>query len=213
MLTGATAGRTVHAAAVRRYPPNPPETASRQLSVKSCRTIRARPAPSASRTDISRRRAKPRASIRLATFAHPISRNTRAAARSSHRPPAAAPTLRARRVFAVRTRSRLVAGNVAGERAADRRQILAGLRQRDTRTKPGNRAETGLGIGGCAQRRRPELDVRRGCVGGRPAQGKIEPLRHDTDDAAPVPVHGHGSGQPRRGRREIAASRGHSSGS
>ena len=49
---------------------------SSTLSVSSCRTIRPRPAPMAARTDISRARAVARASNRLATFAHAISRTS-----------------------------------------------------------------------------------------------------------------------------------------
>ncbi len=45
--------------------------------------MRMRPAPSAARTDISRVRDAPRASWRLATFAHAISSTTSAAASMS----------------------------------------------------------------------------------------------------------------------------------
>ena len=48
--------------------------ASNRLSVSSCQMIRRRDAPIASRMPISRCRATPRASSRLATFAHPITR-------------------------------------------------------------------------------------------------------------------------------------------
>ena len=51
-----------------------PETASVRLSVNDCRTKRPRLAPRASRTELSPRRAAPRASSRLAMFAHVISR-------------------------------------------------------------------------------------------------------------------------------------------
>ena len=54
-------------------PTAPPDTASRTLSVMSCCTIRRRVAPSAARIAISGLRAAPRASSRLARFAHAIS--------------------------------------------------------------------------------------------------------------------------------------------
>ena len=49
-------------------------TASTRLSIASCRATRHRPAPSDSRTAISRCRASARASSRLVTFAHATSR-------------------------------------------------------------------------------------------------------------------------------------------
>ena len=110
MLTGDTAGRIFHAAAASTYPPNPPSSASVQLSVRSCRTMRACPAPIAIRTAISRCRASPRASSRLATLAHPISMNSTAAAISSAKGLAAAPTVRSRSRFTFSTRSRFNAG-------------------------------------------------------------------------------------------------------
>ncbi len=54
-------------------PTSAPENASSTLSVNSCRTTRARPAPSALRTAISRSRPDARASSVLATFAHAMS--------------------------------------------------------------------------------------------------------------------------------------------
>ena len=56
-------------------PSAPPHSASSRLSVSSCRTMRARDAPSARRTDTSWTRAAARASERLATLAH-ASRNS-----------------------------------------------------------------------------------------------------------------------------------------
>ena len=52
------------------------------LSIRSCRKIRPRPAPSAKRSAISLRRPTPRASSRLATFAQAISRTSTTAPRS-----------------------------------------------------------------------------------------------------------------------------------
>ena len=63
-------------------PPPPPSTTSRALSMSSNRTSCRSSAPIARRRDISRRRASPRASRRLATLAQAI-RNTRATAPKS----------------------------------------------------------------------------------------------------------------------------------
>ena len=63
--------------------PTPPATASTRLSVSSCRISRPRPAPSAVRTAISRRRAAPRATSSPATFAQAIS-STNPTAPSTH---------------------------------------------------------------------------------------------------------------------------------
>ena len=63
--------RTPHQAAAR--PAAPPARASRTLSVRSWRTTRHRPAPSAARMASSRRRPPARISSRLATFAHATS--------------------------------------------------------------------------------------------------------------------------------------------
>ena len=57
-------------------PPAAPTRASTRLSVNNCLTSRPRPAPSASRTPISRPRAMARARRRLATFAQTISSNS-----------------------------------------------------------------------------------------------------------------------------------------
>ena len=57
-------------------PAAPPIRANKTLSVSSCLTIFPRPAPIASRTAISLRRATPRASSVLATFVQAISKTT-----------------------------------------------------------------------------------------------------------------------------------------
>jgi len=54
----------------------PLKSASTRLSTNSCRTIRPRLAPIASRSDISRRRAMPRASRRFAIFTQTIPSNS-----------------------------------------------------------------------------------------------------------------------------------------
>ena len=55
-----------------------------RLSDSICRTSRRREAPIASRTAISRSRAVARASMRLARFAHAISRTSAVAPSSTH---------------------------------------------------------------------------------------------------------------------------------
>ena len=57
-------------------PSAPPASERRALSIRSCRMIRPRPAPRASRIATSFCRAVERAIIRLATFAHAISRTS-----------------------------------------------------------------------------------------------------------------------------------------
>jgi hypothetical protein len=68
----------------RTRPSVPPMRARIELSVRSCLTSRPRPAPSATRTAISRSRRDIRDSDRLATFAQAINR-TRAAVASRPR--------------------------------------------------------------------------------------------------------------------------------
>ena len=71
--------------AARATPQAPPRAASTRLSTSSCRAISARDAPSAVRTVISRWRAVPRASSRLATLAQAISSTKPTAPSSSQR--------------------------------------------------------------------------------------------------------------------------------
>ena len=59
-------------AAASARPSTPPVPVTTRLSVSSCRSTRSRPAPSAMRTAISRRRTIARASRRLVRFAHAI---------------------------------------------------------------------------------------------------------------------------------------------
>ena len=66
--------RTPHHASAR--PAAAPASASSRLSVRSCRTTRQRPAPSAARIASSRRLPPARISSRLATFAHATSRTS-----------------------------------------------------------------------------------------------------------------------------------------
>ncbi len=62
-----------------RMPAAPPTNARRSDSVRSCRMIRARPAPSAARIASSPSRWTLRASSRLVTFTHAINRTSTAA--------------------------------------------------------------------------------------------------------------------------------------
>ena len=63
-------------AMARNRPPSPPARLSSTLSVRSCRTTRPRPAPSAMRTAISWVRRAARASSRLATLAQAINNSS-----------------------------------------------------------------------------------------------------------------------------------------
>ena len=67
-----------------RRPASPATPASTQLSVSSCRTTRARPAPSAARSAISRVRPADRASRRFAILAHAMSHTTPTPLISTH---------------------------------------------------------------------------------------------------------------------------------
>jgi len=68
----ATMRRLPHTAII--HPSTPPIAAMTRLSVRSCRRIRPRPAPSAERTASSALRESARARSRLATFTHAIRR-------------------------------------------------------------------------------------------------------------------------------------------
>ena len=76
----ATSGVAVKA---RSTPSAPPSSASSRLSVRSWRSRRSRPAPSAVRTASSCRRTSARASSRLARFVHAMSRTHKAAPKSA----------------------------------------------------------------------------------------------------------------------------------
>ncbi len=76
----------------RSRPAAPPKSASTTLSVRSCRSIRRRPAPSATRIAISRRLVDARASSRLAMLAQAISNTKPALTSSTINPRRASPT-------------------------------------------------------------------------------------------------------------------------
>ena len=75
-------------------PTAPPRPARSTLSVSSCRTTRARVAPSATRTASSRPRAEPRASSRFAMFAHAIRSTKPTAPNTAINPGLMSPTTR-----------------------------------------------------------------------------------------------------------------------
>jgi len=77
-------------------PSTPPATESTTFSVSSCRTRRARPAPTAERTAISRARDVARAICNAATFVHATSNMRNVAALSAHSPGREEPTYRSR---------------------------------------------------------------------------------------------------------------------
>jgi hypothetical protein len=86
MSTGlaATIAEMLHDAMMSPMTPAASDNTTR--SVRSCRTSRARPAPSAARIAISLRRPALRARIRLAAFAHAISSTAATAESSTVRP-------------------------------------------------------------------------------------------------------------------------------
>src|ERR1035441_5102740 len=80
--TKATSSCTPYTAS--RLPSNPPAMESIRLSVRNCRTMRARPAPSARRTPISFCRAVARASSRFATLAQAMTSTSATTAISTY---------------------------------------------------------------------------------------------------------------------------------
>ena len=81
--SGAVADRARTANAARTSPAATPSPERMTLSVRSCLTSRPCPAPIASRTASSRRRAAERASSRFATFTHAMSSNSDTATAST----------------------------------------------------------------------------------------------------------------------------------
>ena len=90
----AASGTSLPAQIATNRPATPPATESTRLSVTSWRTSRVRVAPSASRTAISRRLPKARASSMVAMLTHAMSRTNPAAISSTSRTPPAMPRLR-----------------------------------------------------------------------------------------------------------------------
>ena len=74
--SGMLASNRRRSSQITNSPSAPAAIASITVSVTSCRTTRRRPAPSASRTAISRRRATPRPASSALTFVHVISRTS-----------------------------------------------------------------------------------------------------------------------------------------
>jgi hypothetical protein len=135
---GARATSTRTAAKASPVPSTPPRSASVPLSVRSWRTRRPRPAPSALRTASSRVRAEPRTSSRLATLTQAIRRRSPTAATAAHTVARASPVTSSGR--GVRTgfipRS---AGGRCG--SVERRNAAASSRARRAAT-PGRRRPT-----------------------------------------------------------------------
>ncbi len=166
-----------------------PSSDSSSPSVKSCRAIRARLAPSAARSAISRRRAAPRASCRFATFAQArSSRKPTATVTHRHEPPRvgalniaqeqhahAAPGVR-ERIFDCQAR-------------ADVPHLRLGLPQRHTWFQPRNYAQVAPDPFARLARL---LQPKRPCVG---AHRKVEFLRHHAHDGVGEAVQHESSAQ------------------
>ena len=91
--SGMLASKRRRSSQITNRPSAPAASASITVSVTSCRTTRRLPAPSASRTAISRRRATPRPASNALTLVHVMSRTRTGAIRPMDRPAEAAPSL------------------------------------------------------------------------------------------------------------------------
>ena len=186
-----TSASTPHTAT--SSPSAPPTAASSTLSVSSCRTRRARPAPSARRIAISRCRTDERASSRFATFAQAMSSTQPTAASSVSSAGRTSPT---RSSCSGITRSAQpvpagIVGRILRAALGERVDALLRERRRHAGLQP---AEGALQHERAADRlrrkrrrepagRRPHLDVGRGA-----APRMAERLRRDADDRIHVVV-------------------------
>ena len=123
-----------------------------------CATIRAREAPRAARTAISRRRAAPRTTKRLAMFAHATSRTSRTAA-SSIRSIGADRPLTSSCSDTTRTAvsARCVSGCSSRRRSADRGEVVGSLRCRNAGLQAPDHSEESLSAVGAARIRRRRI--------------------------------------------------------
>ena len=115
-----------------RRPSAPPQSASSRFSVMSCHRTCAREAPSAVRIAISRTREVPRASSRLATFAHAISRTNATAPKRTRRigriSPAISSWIGTRRTAPARVVVRKLPRQARGDRLHLRPRLLEASR-------------------------------------------------------------------------------------
>ncbi len=156
-----------------------PSAVSTQLSVISCRSSRPRPAPTAVRTAISRRRASDRAISRLATLAQAMSRTNATAAISVSSAGRSAPNSSTSSGLTSTPRFSLVLRVGAFELPRDAVQLGLRARERHARLEPRQRPEPAIAAAGHRLRRRVdgERHPQLGDVG-----EALEPGRHDADD-------------------------------
>ena len=124
-----------------RSPSRPPASASRVVSAKSCRTMRARLAPRAARTAISLRRPSVRASTRLATFAQAISRTHPTAPSSTSSAGRTSPTRSSCSGMTAAPQPLSSAGYWRREPRGDRVHLRAGARDADAGLQAREHAE------------------------------------------------------------------------
>ena len=174
---GTSVARTFIPAGASSTPSSPPASAISAPSAIICVTRRARLAPSAERTAISRRRPRPRASSSPARLAQAISRTHPAApirTRSSMR---VLPTVSSRMGTTAAPILRSSSGYSAASWPRDGAHVLARLGERDARLEPRHHVEVVRAavdqVRGREVNRDPEIHL-------AVAEGEI--ARHDADD-------------------------------
>ena len=176
------------AAIATATPRPPPSVATSRLSVRSWRTNRSRPAPSAVRTTSSRWRTSPRASSRLARLAQAMSSTHSEAPhnpRSKRRDWSEKPSLRG---YPVAPDLVVFLGILTREVGGDDLHFGASPIYRDTGPEPGHHLEPVVGAAGVGQlvgrHREPELDL---------AAWKVEIRRHHTENDVRLAVEDDGA--------------------
>ena len=184
-------------AAASARPSTPPVPVTTRLSVSSCRSTRSRPAPSAMRTAISRRRTIARASRRLVRFAHAINSTHTAAPNSA--------TSSVRLCCDTPSRRRITLTPVCS--FSSDTAVAAGRPAWTSRSAPRRRRHhvaTGqfpADSCGCDRRSRRNEAHRRPELGA--TAGEVEVARHDANDGVDLPVEAHGAPHDRRITTEL----------
>ena len=188
--------------------------ASRPLSTISCRTMRARLAPSAARSARSRSRRAMRASSRLATLAQAISSTKPTAPISTPSAGRMPPVSSSRSGTSVIVDGRVVGGMLAAQLRLDGVDVGARRFERDAGLQPADRlqmlaAAARVGERGVVADRRPHVGARVEALGDQ----RLERRRHHADDRERQTVHRDRRGRRRRDRRRTSGARDRRSGS
>ena len=201
------------AATTTAKPPAAPRRNSTRISVRSCRSSRPRPAPSAARTAISRRRAVYRAESIAATFTPAISSTSAAAPSSTLKKPRAALSHRpGTRLSGVSATARTARGVSAWPDSTKRASVIADssarAAARSTPGQPAEQPEPGR-VGQVRSRAQHRLHHQRGPR--IDLDARVDPAeggRRDADHREGVAVDQHG-GRPRPAPRADRWSRTH----